>query len=140
MGSANKAFVRHLIPFLFFSFISVALNAQDTDNESKSVGENIYLRKCASCHGKDGLGKGKRIPPLANSDYLKNNLEESIRGILFGQQGEIMVNGMVYDKRMRAIKLTDQEVADVMNYVLNSWGNTENAVVTTEQVADIRKN
>ena len=103
-------------------------------------GEIIYRKKCATCHGKEGGGKGKRIPPLANSDYLRNNLEESIKGILFGQEGEIMVNGILYNKKMRAIKLTDQEVADVMNYVRNSWGNSSNTIVTQKLVADIRKN
>ena len=139
MVNRNKGSVRYFSAFLCLFFISVAIIGQRNNKAGTLAGEKIYLGKCASCHGKDGLGKGKRIPPLANSDYLENNLNESIRGVLFGQQGEIMVNGVRYDKRMRAIKLTDQEVADVMNYVRNSWGNQENDLVTIEQVARIRK-
>lgn len=113
--------------------------AQQPDlTTSVAAGESIYRKKCASCHGKDGLGKGKRIPPLANSDYLENNLEASVRGVLFGQEGEIRVNGIVYDKKMRAIKLTDEEVANVMNYVRNSWGNKNDKVVRANDITRIR--
>lgn len=131
----------HSLIFLVFLFGFSILQSQDKVLErSIKTGEVIYKKKCATCHGKNGLGKGKRIPPLAKSDYLRDNLEESIRGILFGQQGEIMVNGVLYNKRMRAIKLTNLEVADVMNFVQNSWGNSSDETITPESVAQIRRN
>lgn len=126
---------------LLFLLVSASLQGQESPLlNSIARGQELYAKKCKVCHGKDGLGKGKRIPPLANSDYLVNNQEESILGILFGQKGEIIVNGILYDKKMRAIKLTDQEVADVMNYIQNSWGNNDEKLVTENRIAQIRKN
>ncbi|MFD2588318.1 c-type cytochrome [Croceitalea marina] len=114
------------------------LYAQSSLKNSVVLGEKIYLRKCATCHGKSGLGKEKRIPPLANSDYLTNNQESSIRGILFGLKGEITVNGVNYNRKMKAVKLSDLEVANVMNFIQNSWGNKNKKSVTKEAVAKIR--
>ena len=75
------------------------------------------------------------FPPLAKSDYLANNREASIRGVKYGQRGEITVNGVVYDNTMMPLGLEDQEIADVMNFVMNSWGNSQEKPVTTEEVA-----
>ncbi len=49
------------------------LYAQSNLKNKVLLGEKIYIRKCAACHGKNGLGKEKRIPPLANSDYVAKN-------------------------------------------------------------------
>ncbi len=131
--------MNHFTFFLFLLFVSGVLSGQQTTKQDYiSSGKKLYLKKCASCHGKNGLGKGKRIPPLAGSDYLESKLEESIQGILFGQEGQITVNGIVYNKKMRPIKLTDQEVAAVMNYVRNSWGNKSENFISEEQVTKLR--
>ena len=129
----------------FFIFILLiilshsSLKAQEIPlQNSIANGEKIYARKCMVCHSKDGLGKGKRIPPLANSDYLFNNQTASIRGILFGQKEEISVNGILYNRKMKAIKLDDQEIADVMNYIQNSWGNSNTKIVGKKMVKEIR--
>lgn len=122
---------------LFLTF-STLYSQDNTLMTSIATGEKIYLRKCAVCHSKDGSGKGKRIPPLANSDYLFNNQEASIRGIIFGQNEEIIVNGILYDKKMKAIKLTDAEIAAVMNYIQNAWSNKNNVLVTEDAVSKIR--
>ncbi|GMN09325.1 hypothetical protein MTsPCn9_02190 [Croceitalea sp. MTPC9] len=128
-----------LLLTILFLLSNLNLQAQNIDlNTSISRGKNVYLKKCAVCHSKDGLGKGKRIPPLANSDYLFNNREASIRGILFGQSEKITVNGIVYNRKMKAIKLSNQEVADVMNYIQNSWGNKNDITVSDSQVQEVR--
>ncbi len=114
------------------------LYAQSSLKNSMVLGEKIYVRKCAACHGKSGLGKEKRIPPLANSDYLANNQESSLRGILFGLKGEITVNGVNYNRKMKAVKLSDLEVANVMNFIQNSWGNKNDAQVSEIEVRNIR--
>lgn len=105
--------------------------------ESMERGAKLYSKYCKLCHRKDGTGKGNRIPPLANSDFLINNRIESIRGIKYGQKGEIKVNGVIYDKEMKPIGITDKEIADVMNYVLNSWGNEGGKMVTEKEVAKV---
>jgi mono/diheme cytochrome c family protein len=65
------------------------------------------------------------------------NREASIRAVKYGQDGEIVVNGQSYNSVMMDPGLTDEEVADVLNYVLNSWGNTSGEQITPEAVAAI---
>lgn len=87
----------------------------------------------------NGEGVEKIFPPLANSDYLKNNQEASIRAVKYGMSGEIVVNGITYNSVMAPLGLTDEEVADVMNYINNAWGNAIDNKVTPDMVANIKK-
>jgi mono/diheme cytochrome c family protein len=130
--------------FLFFYFVSVAglyvFLFQEPDlKESMERGRDIYADFCVSCHLEKGEGVMNTFPPLANSDFLMNNREQSIRGIKYGQQGIMEVNGVKYNNVMTALGLEDEEVADVMNFILNSWGNTSETMVTVEEVAGIKK-
>jgi len=83
----------------------------------------------------NGEGVEKTFPPLAKSDFLLNKREESIRGVKYGQQGYLLVNGVAYNNVMPPMGLEDEEIADVMNYILNSWGNKSDAIVTPEEVS-----
>lgn len=117
---------------------TLLLPAQDTAlQESMQRGKDLYADFCITCHMENGEGVPQVFPPLAKSDYLMENLEASIRGVKYGQSGEIVVNGITYNNMMMPLGLTDEEVADVMNYILNSWGNQSSEVVTTEEVAAI---
>jgi mono/diheme cytochrome c family protein len=102
-------------------------------------GEEIYSDFCISCHLPNGAGVVNVNPPLANSDYLLKNREASIRGVKFGQKGEIIVNGKKYNNTMDALGLSDNEVADVMNYINNGWGNKNTKMVTETEVSKIKK-
>ena len=104
--------------------------------ESIKRGEDLYTTMCIPCHLADGSGVAGVFPPLAQSDYL-NDREASIRAIKHGLQGEITVNGETYNNIMTPLGLDDQEVADVLNYVLNNWGNEPGEMVTEEQVAEV---
>jgi len=107
--------------------------------ESMQRGSEIYADFCVTCHLEKGEGVANTFPPLAESDYLTKNREESIRGVKYGQQGEILVNGVTYNSVMAPLGLEDEEVADVMNFVMNSWGNTQDKMVTLEEVEAIQK-
>ncbi|WP_086477322.1 c-type cytochrome [Arenibacter amylolyticus] len=114
----------------------------DNDKELKESikrGYDIYNDFCVTCHLPNGEGVENTFPPLAKADYLLKNREESIRGVKFGQQGEIVVNGVTYNNTMPAMGLDDEEIADVMNYILNSWGNKGKDIVTPEEVSKIQK-
>jgi mono/diheme cytochrome c family protein len=108
--------------------------------ESISRGKIVYLKKCARCHEKNGKGKLKVYPPLAQSDYLKSKPVESIKAIKYGLKEEIFVNTIRYKKRMPRIRLKNIQIADVMNYISNSWGNKREGILTAEYVANILKN
>lgn len=107
--------------------------------ESKKRGKVIYEEFCVTCHRADGSGFGKLYPPLSKSDYLLNNREASIRAVKYGLQGEIIVNGQKYNKKMEPLGLTNEEVTDVMNFILFSWGNKSDKKVTLQEVEAIGK-
>ena len=100
-------------------------------------GREIYYDFCIRCHLHNGEGEHGRVPPLAGSDYLINNVELSIRGIKYGLSGPIIVNGEKYNGVMQEQGLDDVEIADVMNYILNNWGNEFKEIITEEKVASI---
>jgi mono/diheme cytochrome c family protein len=66
-----------------------------------------------------------------------NNIDLSIRGVKYGLSGPIIVNGEEYDAVMQNQGLDNEEIADVMNYILNSWGNKSSDMITEERVANI---
>jgi len=120
--------------------ISPFLIVQDDDFKNSALrGEDIYKKKCMLCHKKNGEGSPNLFPPLANSDFLVNNRNESISAIKFGQTGKIMVNNIEYNGIMPVSNLNDQEIADVMNYILTSWGNESKKMVTIEDVQRLVK-
>jgi mono/diheme cytochrome c family protein len=113
---------------------------QDSElTESMKRGNEIYSDFCITCHLSKGEGVPYTFPPLAKSDYLMNNREESIRTVKYGLQGEITVNEIVYNSGMAAMGLEDEEVADVMNYIANSWGNRYDSIVTEDEVSKVQK-
>ena len=107
--------------------------------ESIQRGKEIYTDFCITCHLETGEGVENTFPPLAKSDYLMNNREASIKGVKYGQRGELIVNGVTYDNTMMPLGLENEEIVDVMNYVLNSWGNSGAKMVTLEEVNTILK-
>lgn len=107
--------------------------------ESITRGNDLYTDFCMSCHLPEGKGVENVYPPLAQSDYLLKNRVGSIHAIKYGLQGPITVNGKKYDSVMAPLGLLDDEVADVMNYITNSWGNKNNTMITEAEVSKIKK-
>lgn len=112
---------------------------QEQVSESYARGKEVYSDFCVTCHLPSGKGIPGNFPPLAGSDWLTNKKMESIKAIKYGLSGPIEVNGEPYNNAMTAQGLSDQEVADVMNYISNSWGNTSKKEVTLEEVKAISK-
>ncbi len=100
-------------------------------------GERHYLTQCVLCHGVAGQGVASTYPPLAKSDWLKANRNGAIRAIVAGLKGDIVVNGQKFSGQMPAVILDDQEVADTLTFVLNSWENGGGAV-TADEVNEVR--
>ena len=127
--------------FYFFGFgILVSfLVPQKSKAQSITNGSLIYNDFCYRCHGVNGVGRDNLIPPLKSSDYLLNNINLSIAGLKYGLKGEIIVNGKVYDGYMAYQGLDNEEIADVMNYILNQWGNNYEGFIDASQVENIPK-
>lgn len=121
-------------------FITPFLMVQDDELKISAIrGEDIYKKKCMLCHKKNGEGSIGLFPPLAKSDFLINNRNESIMAIKYGQTGKIKVNGTEYNGIMPASNLNDQEIADVINYIMTNWGNESTKMVTVGEVKQLEK-
>lgn len=103
-------------------------------------GQALYTTYCANCHRPDGRGLAKLYPPLAGSDYLMSDMARGVCIINKGLKGAIKVNGVVYKQPMPAIPaLTKLEIAEIMTYITNSWGN-EHGMISIEDVTKALKN
>src|SRR3990172_3100055 len=91
--------------------------------ERIALGKQIYFRTCFACHQSEGQGIANAFPPLAKSDYLNEDVNRAIGIVLHGKTGEIIVNGSKYNNVMTAQTLTDEEVANVLTFIYNSWDN-----------------
>ena len=89
----------------------------------KVQGAKIYATYCANCHQQDGKGLASLYPPLAGSDYLMEDLARAACIIKHGQSNEIVVNGVTYNQMMPANPITNLEVAEVLTFIANTWGN-----------------
>ena len=124
--------------FLFIFNISLSLFTKKPLQESLLDGQEIYKDFCAQCHLEDGKGVKGIYPPLAKSDFLKD-INRTISSIKYGLKGPITVNGEKYNSIMVSQGLDDEEISDVVNYILNSWGNSTKQLITEEIVTSIEK-
>lgn len=109
------------------------------DQARMTAGEALYRDNCSACHGGDGAGAGALFPALTNNSIVaQGNSETLARLVLAGSQA-------VHTEHARttpampslAWRLNDQEIADVLTYVRNSWGNAAPAV-SSGDVAAVR--
>lgn len=106
-------------------------------DERIRAGELVYNQTCFACHQANGQGLPGVFPPLAKSDYLMADRDRAIGIVLHGKQGPITVNGQTYNQIMTPQNLTDEQIANVLTFVMNSWGNSADAV-TPAQVQQVR--
>lgn len=105
--------------------------------EQIEAGRRIFSQTCQACHQADGRGIPGSFPPLAGSDFLNADLRRAVGIVLNGLQGPVVVNGRTYNAVMPALRLTDDNVADVLTYVYSQWGNS-GKVVPPSLVSQIR--
>ncbi|MCM8533237.1 MAG: PQQ-dependent sugar dehydrogenase, partial [Lentisphaeraceae bacterium] len=92
---------------------------------------------CKNCHGNNGEGIALAIPPLADSDFLRDNRSISIKALLEGLQGEITVNHKKYNALMPMVPLNDRDVADVLNFIRREWNGLHDDIQIKE-VTELR--
>jgi mono/diheme cytochrome c family protein len=138
-----------LLGFLYDGFSS-SVSIQSVDNQyvyqeksklqqSINRGNDVYVDFCIQCHLANGKGDLINFPPLDGSDWLIKKRKLSIESVKFGQNGPITVNGKKFNNIMPPLGLSNQEVADVMNYIMNSWSNKQKKMVTVEEVEAVKK-
>jgi mono/diheme cytochrome c family protein len=96
-------------------------------------GQALYTTYCVACHQKEGTGLAQLYPPLAKSDYLMEDMARAACLIKNGLQGAIIVNGISYNQVMIANSTLDPlDVAEILTYISNSWGNEAGLINVTE--------
>jgi nitrite reductase (NO-forming) len=109
-----------------------------TRKQQIDAGAALFKGTCSVCHQLDGQGVPGVFPPLAGSDYLNGDPARAIRAVLFGLSGKITVNGLEYNSVMPPMaQHNDDEIANILTYALDAWGNS-GGVVTAEEVAALR--
>lgn len=135
----NKLVITTLFAgILLASFSFKSADQDDKLKKSMEAGKAIYNGVCLACHMDSGQGIPNIFPPLAKSDYLMEDTDRAIKNLINGLQGEITVNDKKYNQVMPSSGLNDEDIANVLNYVMNSWGNEAEDMVTKAQVAKVR--
>jgi len=98
-----------------------------------------YEKRCAECHGLNGEGLKEMLPPLANSDWLRNNQNKIACAIKHGIKGNIIVNGKEYDIDMLGEEnIQDIEITNIINYINTSWNNNIPTKSNSEVIEDLK--
>jgi nitrite reductase (NO-forming) len=93
-------------------------------DEQVRAGQALFAGTCSVCHQPNGTGLPGVFPPLAKSDFLAGDVKRALSVVLHGLSGKVSVNGQEYNSVMPPMnQLNDDEVANILTYVLNSWGN-----------------
>jgi len=129
---------------LAFSVLAIGLIAMKTpgqkavDKAQMERGLKVYESSCLGCHQADGVGVPSLNPPLTKTKWVLGDKKQLITITLSGMQEPIEVNGETYANPMPAqVHLSDQDIADVLTYIRNSFGNKASSV-TAGDVAKVR--
>jgi mono/diheme cytochrome c family protein len=103
----------------------------------QNEGATLYASHCSNCHGTQGEGLKRLIPPLAKSDYLAKNRAGLACLVRKGMTGPVVVNGVEYNQLMPAADshLTDSQITNILNFVQTSWGN-QGEIFTIREVSE----
>lgn len=115
-------------------------NTQASADSKDKAGELLYMKYCMACHQTDGSGVPGMYPPLKNSPTVNSGKKEDfIKVLLFGMRGPIEIHGQKYNQQMPSQNfLSDEELADIINYVSKSFEN-KGSEVSLEDVKKLRK-
>jgi mono/diheme cytochrome c family protein len=112
--------------------------AQPSIKDSISRGKKVYETYCLPCHLADGGGVSRMNPPLIKTVYVLGDKKRLIGIVLTGMDEPLEIDGETYSNMMAPHEfLKDQEIADVLTFVRNSFGNKA-SVITPEEVKTVR--
>ena len=105
----------------------------ELSSTGSEAGKEVYTTYCMPCHMENGRGAPSMNPPLAGNKTVTGEVEPLIKIILNGFSQPTEINGEMYQNIMPSQAfLTDQQIADVLTYVRNTWGNSASAVKSGE--------
>ena len=104
-----------------------------------SSGSIIYQTKCQNCHGSNGEGLQALMPPLTDSVYLRTNKKKLACSVKYGLKGKITINNKSFEGEMPQNDLAPIEIAEVLTYVTNSFGNKATTITSQEVDGELGK-
>jgi mono/diheme cytochrome c family protein len=121
--------------FVLGLFVVNTISAQNMSN-----GKKIYETRCLVCHQADGGGVPNMNAPLDGaSNVVGNDIARMVKIIRGGYNERVALDGYYYSNAMTANPdLKDQDIADVLSYIRNSWSNKASKVTLT-QVQKVKK-
>jgi mono/diheme cytochrome c family protein len=113
--------------------------ARTANSNSIARGRKLYKMYCLSCHQYDGSGVPEINPSLRKSHYVSGPNAKLIKILLYGLSNDVEIDGDTYSNQMPAFGtvLKNQQIADVLTYIRNSFGNKA-AVIYPTQIKKIR--
>jgi mono/diheme cytochrome c family protein len=112
---------------------NLLLNAQAFLKKSIDSGKIVYQKNCLTCHQVNGGGVPKMNPPLINAAFVKGDKKKLIQWVLLGSTEKVPIDGKYYQNNMPAqATLQDQQIADVLTYIRNSFNNKASAITAME--------
>jgi len=109
-----------------------------TKEQQIAAGQVLFKGTCSVCHQDNGQGLPNVFPPLAKSDLLAKDPKRAIEIALNGLSGPVTVNGNTFNSVMPPMsQLNDDEIANILTFVLNSWGN-DGGAISKEEVQKVR--
>jgi len=95
-------------------------------------GRRLFGAVCLPCHQAAGQGLPGKFPPLAASDFLNADRQRAIQTLLYGRQGDLTVNGRLYNGSMPRLPFDDEQIADVLTYIYGTFGNSGQIVLPAD--------
>jgi nitrite reductase (NO-forming) len=117
--------------------VAPPLGAPKSKAEKIELGRRLFTSICAACHQPTGQGLPNVFPPLAGSDFLNADKSRAIKIVINGRQGELIVNGRKFNNSMPKFPLGDDDIANALTFVYNSFGNA-GLEVKPEEVKALR--
>ena len=119
--------------------LTMSLVTSNLKSQTYNNGKKIYQQYCLTCHQEDGSGVMNLNPPLdAASNVVSNNTSYLIKVVVQGLKGKVALDKKYYGNVMAPHNdLSNQEVADVLNYIRNTWSNKK-AKATKIMVSDVQ--
>jgi cytochrome c len=125
----NKQLLVKAIPALFvLALLGVFVFSITKFGHIEHPGLTVYKNECAQCHGENGEGIKTLMPPIANSDFAVNNFDSIPCWLKNGLSRPIIVNGIQYEQTMYPSKLNDIQIANVINYINETYLHTDRKV------------
>jgi mono/diheme cytochrome c family protein len=122
--------------FIVLMLMCAGAFAQKASKQSIEKGKLVYEQYCLTCHQVDGSGVPNLNPPLIKTSFVLGD-KKKIIGIVLKGLNDVEVNGETYSNPMPPFDfMSDEEIADVLTYVRNSFTNKGTAVTAAEVKAN----